>query len=282
MKTGVITYNLTDRGRRFRGSDRNYAKPENLHKLVNVINSGGVQEKVQEGDMLGFRGHEVRRIMGLIPQECILHNGKWLCADPALKTIYLKAFPDGTVEHEAEFIDNEHGRKCWEWYQKDVGGFSSAIDEQKPTFGGFDYVWEPNYTKNRKAVFDDAANDDWAVAMAEHQDYVEMVFDAVSNTLKLRSNEMSALLLQREQDLMLAYETIEYQKQEAEKPSLIFDAVATSDMGKASSFLTMDLVSPDGDALVIGEGGIHQPIGNPSAYQARLPREVLRYVRRYR
>ena len=145
MQTEVIRYNLRDRGRQFRGKERNFDVP----RIVATVNGGACQEKVRHRDMFGYFGHWPRVKFGMNPSEGGLVDGKQVAVEPALVTISLKAFDDGTIEHQAEFLDTNAGRLAQRLYASKAGGFSSAIDELRPEFYGFDYVLEPNYTKNR-------------------------------------------------------------------------------------------------------------------------------------
>lgn len=168
-KTGIIKFNVADRGRKFRGQDRAF----DTVALADLINSGGVQERVKHGDMLGYYGHWPRIKFGMNPVEGGIVDGKQVPLEPALRTTYLKAHPDGTIEHEGEFLDTSSGKLAERLYRSKAGGFSSAIDvknagtRQIPRgFYGFDYVLEPNFTKNRgyavalDGVFDSAVFDE--------------------------------------------------------------------------------------------------------------------------
>ena len=145
LKTAVITYNLKDRGRSFRGRDRHY----DVAAIARAINSPECQERVKNRDMLGYYGHWPRVKFGLDPVEGALEKGKPAIVEPALVTVFLEARPDGTVSHQAEFLDTDSGKIAAKLFESKTGGFSSAIDERRPTFYGFDYVLEPNYTTNR-------------------------------------------------------------------------------------------------------------------------------------
>lgn len=151
-KTGVISYNLAERARSFRGQDRNF----DIAAAVRLINSGSVQERVKHGDMVGYFGHWPRTQFGLDPAEGGFLEGKQVSLEPAIRTTYLKALPDGTVEHEVEFLDTASGKIAERIYGSKAYGFSSAIDAKRlgdklmPTgFFGFDFVREPNYSTNR-------------------------------------------------------------------------------------------------------------------------------------
>lgn len=170
-KTGIIKFNVTDRGRKFRGQDRAF----DTVALAELINSGAVQEQVKHGDMLGYYGHWPRIKFGMNPIEGGIIDGKQVPLEPALRTVHLKAYPDGTIEHEGEFLDTSSGKLAERLYRSKAGGFSSAIDvknagsRQIPRgFYGFDYVLEPNFTANRgyavalDGVFDSAVFDEVA------------------------------------------------------------------------------------------------------------------------
>ncbi len=141
----LIRYNLKERGRQFRGVERNFDIPA----IVAAINSPACQERVKTRGMLGYLGHWVRIRFGLEPPEGGIAQGKAQAVEPAIVTTYLKAYPNGDIEHQTEFLDTETGRIASRMYDSKVGGFSSAIDENKPTFYGFDWVNDPNYSTNR-------------------------------------------------------------------------------------------------------------------------------------
>lgn len=91
---------------------------------------------------------------------------------PAFVTTYLKANPDGTIEHKADFANTDTGLAASKLFQSRMGGFSSAIDERKPEFFGFDYVLEPNFTTNRGYSLDDVSSmtlDDVEAAIQDEQ-----------------------------------------------------------------------------------------------------------------
>ena len=145
METGVIKYNLKERGRKYRGRDRHF----DIRAIVRAINSPACQERVKKRDMLGFYGHWPRQKFGIYPAEGGLEGGKPAIVEPALVTTMLKAYDDGTVEHKVEFLDTDSGKIAQRLFNNRVGGFSSAIDTAEPAFYGFDYVLEPNYSTNR-------------------------------------------------------------------------------------------------------------------------------------
>lgn len=159
LKTQRIKYNVHDRGRKHRGVDRHF----DTAALARLINSPFVQEQVANGDMLGYYGHWPRLAFGMATQEVGMVDGKVVALPTAVRTILLECDEDGTITHQAEFLNNEWGRVAQEQYESDVGGFSSAIDPVRGTsptvaaaFYGFDYVLEPNYTTNRGRALLDA------------------------------------------------------------------------------------------------------------------------------
>ena len=151
MKTPVIRYNLKDRGRQYRGKDRNF----NIRAICAAINGPACQERVKNRDLVGYYGHWPRVKFGMNPAEGGLEAGKPSLVEPALVTTLLRAHDDGTIEHQAEFLDNDPGQVAAKLYSGRVGGFSSAIDQTRPEFFGFDYVLEPNYSTNRGYTLDD-------------------------------------------------------------------------------------------------------------------------------
>lgn len=144
METPVIRYNLKDRGRQHTGQKRNF----NVRAIADAINSPATQETVASRGMLGYYGHAPRVRYGLMPVEGGFEQGKYKVVQPAIVTTYLRADYDGNVEHRAEFLDTEDGALAAKLWGNKVGGFSSAIDEGKPAFYGFDYVAQPNFLGN--------------------------------------------------------------------------------------------------------------------------------------
>lgn len=168
MQTKVITYNLRDRGRQYRGKERHF----NIRAIVSAINGPACQERVKNRDMLGYYGHWPRVKFGMNPAEGGLDAGKPSLVEPALVTTLLRAHEDGTIEHQAEFLDNDPGQVAAKLYSGRVGGFSSAIDQTRPEFFGFDYVLEPNYSTNRGYTLDDVGDmtlDDIEAAIYDEQ-----------------------------------------------------------------------------------------------------------------
>lgn len=157
METPVIRYNLKDRGRQHTGQKRNF----NIRAIADAINSPATQEMVASRGMLGYYGHAPRVRYGLAPVEGGFEQGKYKVVQPAIVTTHLSADYDGNVEHRAEFLDTEDGALAAKLWRNKVGGFSSAIDERKPAFYGFDYVAQPNFLGNsfRGAALDSIGDD---------------------------------------------------------------------------------------------------------------------------
>lgn len=203
IKTDLIKYNVRDRGRKARGQDRNF----DTVALAKLINGASVQERVRHGDMHGYYGHWPRQVLGMEPSEGGIVDGKVISIPPALRTIELRADPDGTIYHRAEFLDSNEGKIAAKLFSSKTGGFSSAIDAVPGTnpavpkgFFGFDYVLEPNYSTNRghKVMLDGvragrvterelllAVLDDVAQECAESNAAVGGLFDAMERQLQL-------------------------------------------------------------------------------------------------
>ena len=189
MQTKVITYNLTDRGRRYRGKERSF----NLRAIAEAINGPACQERVASRDMQGYYGHWPRIKFGMNPAEGGLDKGRPALVEPALITTMLRAHEDGTVEHQAEFLPTDSGRLAAKLYDGRTGGFSSVIDERRPEFFGFDYVLEPNYSTNRGYTLDDTSEmtlDDIEAAIYDEQMRGVMRLLDSANDTRDRQNEV--------------------------------------------------------------------------------------------
>lgn len=188
MKTEILKYNLFDRGRKHTGQDRSNV---DVHAMIKRINDNDTQEMVNTGSLLGYYGHQIRQRFGMRPPETAMIDGQKITLEPALKTIYLKAFPDGTVEHQAEFLNNESGNFAAKQYKANIGGFSTAVSYLQNGlkliprfFAGFDYVFQPNYATNiGNGVLLDGLYCD-----AEHA-----LFDSLENTNPLQAQLIQAL-----------------------------------------------------------------------------------------
>ena len=195
MHTPLIRYNLTERGRQYRGTERHFDIPA----IVDSINGPATQERVKTRGMLGFFGHWPRLKFGLEPAEGGIADGKAQTVEPALVTTHLVASLDGTIEHQAEFLDTTPGRLAARMHASRVGGFSSAIDMAKPELYGFDYVNDPNYSTNRgydllldsvtagQLSFDDILQ----AEQAEQLDAVNQLFAAMEAQLRLALDSSS-------------------------------------------------------------------------------------------
>lgn len=151
-RTGVIRYNLNERGRNFNGQDRDV----DIDAAMRLINGPAVQELVRQGDVYGYIGHTFREKYGLHVPESVNEGGKVVVLEPCARTVYIKCLPDGTVEHEQEFLDNSPGRIGGRLFDSKAYGFSSvfhAPDENgkrtPKTFHGMDFVRVPNYNTNK-------------------------------------------------------------------------------------------------------------------------------------
>lgn len=208
MKTGKITYNVRERGRQFRGQPRNF----DTRALARVVMDGPVQERVRNRDLWGYYGHWPRMVFGLDPGEGGPVQsgplaGKVIRLEPTHVTTYLDAAPDGTITHEAEFLDNPPGRLAMRAFQNRTAGFSSVINA-RPTaagedvpigFHGFDFVSEPNFATNRGWALDGVVEDptgamlDDAITQASG---AMRILDGLYTDL-LKSHEMQADLINR-------------------------------------------------------------------------------------
>lgn len=239
-KTGIIKFNVKDRGRKHRGVDRNF----DTVLLAQLVNGGDVQERVQNGDLLGYYGHWPRVKFGMNPSEGGIVAGKQVPLEPAIRTTYIKAHPDGTIEHEAEFLDTTSGRLAERLYFSKAGGFSSAIDvrnaggKQLPRgFYGFDYVLEPNFTKNRGyggLALDGVSEEDMAI-LDEVAEYNELM-DSTNRILDQIQSDYDRLA---ETCQRLELENIQYQsmlaKQGREKAEPVLDSLVQVVHGSTKS-----------------------------------------------
>lgn len=158
ITVGPIKFNLKDRGYKFFGNNRNF----NIPLLVAHVNSEATQERVRGRNMFGYYGHWARVKYGHLTSTeggIDTATGKAAIVEPALVTTSLKAYPDGTIEHTAEFLDTEAGRTAARLHQSRAGGFSAVTDSIKNLFLGLDYVLEPNFRINRGYVLDSAGMD---------------------------------------------------------------------------------------------------------------------------
>lgn len=188
----VIKYNLKERGREHRGVKRNF----DIKAIVAAINSPKCQERVRTRGMLGFFGHWPRLRFGLEPAEGGIAEGRAQAIEPAVVTVMLKAYPDGTIEHQTEFLDTATGQLASRMYANRVGGFSSAIDPNSPPeFYGFDWVNDPNYSTNRgyDLALDSVANGEMTLDDVLLAEYAEQTAGMNRLMAMMESNMQLAL-----------------------------------------------------------------------------------------
>ena len=214
----LIKYNLTERGRQYRGAERHWDIP----RIVDSINGPATQERVKTRGMLGFFGHWPRLKFGLEPAEGGIAEGRAQAVEPAVVTVHLAAFDDGTVEHQTEFLDTSTGQLAARMHANRVGGFSSAIDPTKPELFGFDYVNDPNYSTNRG--YDLLMDSVTSVAMT----FDDIVLAEQVDQLK----SMNALFAAMEASLRLALDSTE--RLERENNDLM-DMLAARDRAAAEA-----------------------------------------------
>ncbi len=224
ISTPMIQYSLKDRQRKHTGQVRNF----NTKLICNAINSPACQEMVSSRGMVGFWGHLPRVRFGMMPTEGGMQSGKYVTVDPAFVTTHLSATPEGIIRHQAEFLDTAAGLVAAKAWNGRVGGFSSAIDEAKPQFFGFDYVLQPNYLGNsfRGVVLDDVMggnfgeltyDDIYAAEQDEQKQAMIVLLDSLDRERNVSSETIELLQQENEQFLsMLAKKGID--------PSMVLDA----------------------------------------------------------
>lgn len=151
-RTGVIRYNLNDTGRSFTGQPRKI----DIDAAMRLLNGAALQESVRKGDVVGYIGHQYREKYGLDVPETVIVDGKTVVLEPSVRTIYIKCYPTGDVEHEQEFLDTAPGRVGQRLWEGKAYGFSSAIFAPEEGglrvpkgYFGMDLVRAPNYDSNR-------------------------------------------------------------------------------------------------------------------------------------
>lgn len=201
---GPIRFNPNRRGRQYRGEDRNF----DTDSLMRVINGGSVQERVKNGDMVGYYGHWPRIRFGMNPTEGGIDSGKVVNLEPATRVKSIRAEPDGTIEYTIELLDTAPGKLTQRMYGSKAGGFSSAITAPKrgalryvTDFFGFDYVNEPNMTENRGYALDSVMLPDMAVLddvsqYNEMLDAMNRVFDGMQSDYERALESLQRLELE--------------------------------------------------------------------------------------
>ncbi|MDG9809441.1 MULTISPECIES: hypothetical protein [Pseudomonas] len=186
FRTPIISYNLNERGRDYTGQDRAI----DIDAAMRLINSPATQEAVRKGDFNGYLGHGFREKYGLAVPETVTEGGKTVALEPACKTVLLKCLPDGTLQHQQEFMDTASGRVGARIYQSGNWGFSSVFHAPEVNgkrtplrYYGMDFVRSPNYDTNRGyATMLDSTEPGAMSASGFAQDYADML-DSVSQAL---------------------------------------------------------------------------------------------------
>lgn len=212
IRTKRIRYNLGDRGFKAHGQPRKF----NIPLIVSAINSEATQEQVRARAMVGYYGHWPRVKFGMMASEGGIEGKKSVPVEPALVTTYLRAYDDGTVEHEDEFLDDgEPGKVAARLHLSRVGGFSTVIDEVRGRFIGLDYVIDPNFRNNRGYTLDHANGltlddacgltlDDVDNAIRdEHLHAMSLVLDGANTERELFNMAMARVEAENEQLLSL-------------------------------------------------------------------------------
>lgn len=201
METPVIKYNLKERGRKYVGQERNF----NIKAICDAINGAACQEHVSTRGLVGYYGHMPRIRYGMNPVEGVIDAGKYVPVEPAFVTTYLKADYDGNVEHKAEFLDTAAGQLAAKLFNSKMGGFSSAIDQAKPEFFGFDYVLQPNFINNsfRGVALDDVSSmtydDIYAAEEDERNKDMLLLLDSISSERSTSNAVIERLQAENEQ-----------------------------------------------------------------------------------
>lgn len=228
----LIKYNLKDRGRQHRGVERHFDIPA----IVASINGPATQERVSTRGMLGYFGHWPRVRFGMEPAEGGLAEGKAHAIEPAVVTTHLKAYDDGTIEHQTEFLDTATGQLASRMYANRVGGFSTAIDPRKPELYGFDWVNDPNYSTNRgyDLVLDSVTSGEMTfddVLSAEHAEQVDAMnrlFEMMEANLRLAMD--SATRFEHENSELL--DLLSKREEQASQAALVTDSAAAADTAR--------------------------------------------------
>lgn len=237
--TPMIRYSLKERGRKYTGQARYF----NIQKIFDSVNGDACQETVASRGMIGYYGHFPRIRFGMNPAEGGLDGGKYVPVQPAFITTHLKVTMDGMVEHQAEFLDTAAGQVAEKLFFQKVGGFSSAIDEKRPQFYGFDYVLQPNFLDNsfRGVALDDALSgntgdliydDVYAAEQEEHARSMIVLLDSINTEREATSAVIERLQAENEQFLsILAAKGID--------ANSILDAVAVAPLVVPTSPINM-------------------------------------------
>lgn len=207
-KLPIIKFNVKERGRKFLGQERDF----DIKKLCKSINGGACQERIRTRAMFGYFGHGLRKLVGMdIPESAVI-AGKYTEIKPAVVTTFLKAYENGDIEHQSEFLDTEQGHDALKMYKSKVGGFSSAIKADTYEFCGMDWVFDPNYVNNRPYILDSTdglilddvrleimqENADFYAELARKQDgqlhELKSLLDATNESLESVASERDRLI----------------------------------------------------------------------------------------
>ena len=266
MKTKLLSYNLNDRARQHTGQDRSNV---DVKTMIERINAPDTQELVKTGGMFGYYGHQIRQRFGMMPPETALIDGKKIVLEPAFRTVQLSADRDGTVTHQAEFLNNETGNFAKSQYQSKVGGFSTAVSYIQngvklipKLFAGFDYVFQPNYATNvgdgvlldglfcsaEHALFDSINSDPLQAQYAQSlEQAILQNYDSIQriNALSVQNEQvMGAIQNELEQQLnkQQRYAQIKAKKEQEGYDSLIEKTIPFEQaLQQANHFLTAQL-----------------------------------------
>ncbi|MEY2864567.1 MAG: hypothetical protein RLY58_2274 [Pseudomonadota bacterium] len=189
-KTKLIKYNIKERGYKHNGQSRNNV---DVQSMVDRINGAQTQELVDKGVLYGYYGHDIRKRFGMVPPETAIVDGKKIMLEPALRTVMIKAYSNGDVEHIQEFLDNDSGEFARRQYVAKIGGFSSAQNYNKYSsplavtgFYGMDYATQTNYATN---VGDGQLFD----GLVMPDDYEAPMFDSLAELPIHESNQIMML-----------------------------------------------------------------------------------------
>jgi hypothetical protein len=258
-RTGVITYNLNDRGRSYGGQDRDI----DIGAAMAVLNGPAIQELVRKGDIYGYFGHGFRVKYGLKVPETAIEGGKVVVLEPCVRTVFIKCMPDGTLQHNQEFLDNSPGRIAARLFDSKAYGFSSVFHAPEEngkrtpkTFHGMDFVQTPNYDTNRgyDAMLDSAdasglelESEGFAAEYAAMMDSVEQVISghekvaAEMSANYLHQCQMNDDLVDLNARLMKKLDTYKA----AGHPGAMLDSVDPTQLQRGSMF------TPDRAAMML-------------------------------
>jgi len=185
-RTGVIRYNLNDTGRTFTGQPRRI----DIGAAMRLFNGPAMQEAVRKGDIVGYIGHQYREKYTLAVPETVIEDGKEVVLVPVTRTVHIKCYPNGDIEHEQEFLDTPPGRVGQRLWESKVYGFSSAIYAPEENgvrvpkgYFGMDLVRGPNYDTNRGYMLDSTGAGAFMLADTFASDMAAML-DSVDSLIK--------------------------------------------------------------------------------------------------